>query len=146
LGPPAARDPERVLADVEAGFVSHATAERDYGVVIRDGKVDAAATQARRRALVKARNQADSEFDFGPARERFERLWSDELVTAILDAVATYPLAFQRFLKRRVEAELAAQFEQTGRRPIRDDVDRALMQVIRRSGLDVLDEVGGATG
>jgi N-methylhydantoinase B len=37
-----------VLADVRGGFVSNHSAARDYGVVIRDGAPDAAATAARR--------------------------------------------------------------------------------------------------
>jgi N-methylhydantoinase B len=52
---PLERDPERVLADVRSGYVSLEAAERDYGVVIRQGgpherdfTLDVAATQARR--------------------------------------------------------------------------------------------------
>ncbi len=47
-GHPFARDPALVLADVKGGAVSAEAAARDYGVVIRDGAVDAAATAARR--------------------------------------------------------------------------------------------------
>jgi N-methylhydantoinase B len=51
-GDPLARESERVLADIQEGFISRDVAERDYGVVIkREGDeftVDAAATQARR--------------------------------------------------------------------------------------------------
>ncbi len=51
FGDPTLREPERVLADVRAGYVSRESAERDYGVVLSaDGSaVDEAAT-ARRRA------------------------------------------------------------------------------------------------
>ena len=50
-GHPFDREPERVLADVQAGFVSRAKAEEDYGVVLtRDSEVDAAATSKRRSA------------------------------------------------------------------------------------------------
>ena len=48
-GHPFDRPPEAVLADVLGGLVGAEAAARDYGVVIRDGAVDAAAT-ARRRA------------------------------------------------------------------------------------------------
>ena len=50
-GHPFEREPARVLADVRGGFVSRASAERDYGVLLAaDGRaVDVAAT-ARRRA------------------------------------------------------------------------------------------------
>lgn len=47
-GHPFDRPPEAVLADVLGGMVSQAAAANDYGVVIHDGAVDAAATEARR--------------------------------------------------------------------------------------------------
>jgi N-methylhydantoinase B len=47
-GDPAARDPASVLADVADGLLSAASAERDYGVVIRGGSVDRDATAALR--------------------------------------------------------------------------------------------------
>ena len=43
-GAPTERDPLCVLDDVLDGRVSAEAAERDYGVVVRDGKLDAAAT------------------------------------------------------------------------------------------------------
>jgi N-methylhydantoinase B len=43
------REPERVLADVRAGFVSAASAEADYGIVLNPNlTVDAVATGRRR--------------------------------------------------------------------------------------------------
>ena len=57
-GDPLARDPERVLADVQEGAVSPEAAERDYGVVLaqreRSWMVDEAAT-GRRRADIRAK-------------------------------------------------------------------------------------------
>ena len=44
FGDPFERDTAAVLRDVVAGFVSAEAAERDYGVVIRKGEVDAKAT------------------------------------------------------------------------------------------------------
>ncbi len=49
-GPPFTRPAEAVLADVLGGFVSVAAARAEYGVVIADGAVDAAATAALRAA------------------------------------------------------------------------------------------------
>jgi len=43
-GPAFERDPARVLDDVLDGYVTADAAARDYGVAIRDGKIDAAAT------------------------------------------------------------------------------------------------------
>lgn len=38
-GDPCEREPERVLEDVRRGLVSEAAAERDYGVVVREGRI-----------------------------------------------------------------------------------------------------------
>ena len=52
FGDPLAREPERVRADVTAGYVSTERARDGYGVVLTaDGAVDEGATQARRTAL-----------------------------------------------------------------------------------------------
>ena len=54
-GDPLAREPERVLADVEEGYISAETAERQYGVVLKSSSgrptIDAAATAARRKQM-----------------------------------------------------------------------------------------------
>ena len=50
-GDPLDREPDDVRADVEAGLVTHEAAEHLYGVVVRDGRVDAAATHAGRAAV-----------------------------------------------------------------------------------------------
>ena len=61
-GDPLRRDPERVLADVVASYVSVAAAERDYGVVVRehDGRyeLDRAATEAARTARVRSEGES----------------------------------------------------------------------------------------
>ena len=76
-GDPFERDPERVQSDVEVGFVSREAARRDYGVVIDDdGAVDEAATAKCRASRVKDNIRAD--FDFGPEREVWERIFDDE--------------------------------------------------------------------
>ena len=54
-GDPLLRDPERVVADVAAGGISAELAEREYGVVLSGGELDAAATAARRDELRRAR-------------------------------------------------------------------------------------------
>jgi N-methylhydantoinase B len=50
-GDPLERDPEDVRADVAAGRVTEAAAERFYGVIVRSGRVDGAATRASRAAM-----------------------------------------------------------------------------------------------
>ena len=55
FGDPLERDPARVAADVGEGYVTAAAAEAIYGVVLRAGAPDAAATEARRSKLHAAR-------------------------------------------------------------------------------------------
>ncbi|MGY6632976.1 MAG: hydantoinase B/oxoprolinase family protein [Alkalilacustris sp.] len=50
-GPAHDRDPARVLDDVLDELISPEAAAHDYGVVIRDGQIDAAATARRRRDM-----------------------------------------------------------------------------------------------
>src|SRR5207237_10800911 len=51
IGDPLQRDPAQVLTDVIQNTVSERAAADLYGVVIRNGAVDAAQTEARRRRL-----------------------------------------------------------------------------------------------
>ena len=51
LGDPLTRDPAAVAADVASGAVSPGVTEEYYGVVLTDGAVDEAATEARRAEL-----------------------------------------------------------------------------------------------
>ncbi len=53
-GDPLTRPVERVKRDVELGFVSVASAERDYGVILdKEGEIDIAATESRRKEHAK---------------------------------------------------------------------------------------------
>jgi N-methylhydantoinase B len=54
-GDPLEREPARVASDVAEGYISLATAEAAYGVILRDGQVDLEATEARRRELQEQR-------------------------------------------------------------------------------------------
>jgi N-methylhydantoinase B len=66
IGDPLDRPPEAVLADVLDGIVSEALAGQVYGVVIRDGDVDAEATERRRAAIREER--------IGPERASLPRV------------------------------------------------------------------------
>ena len=57
-GDPLDREPERVLADIVAGKVSAEGARRDYGVVLRDGRLDRDATIAERARLRRERSSS----------------------------------------------------------------------------------------
>ena len=65
LGDPLERDPATVAADVDRGLVSAEAAETSYGVVLDDGEVDEAGTEARR-AEIREEREEPPEFDYGP--------------------------------------------------------------------------------
>lgn len=105
-GSPFAREPERVRLDVERGYVSPARAERDYGVVIRDGHVDEAATVARR---AEAPPPSEAHFRFGPEREAFEAIWTRAQYDRLTAILAALPVHWRFFVKTKVfEAMRAA--------------------------------------
>jgi N-methylhydantoinase B len=55
MGDPLERNPDLVARDVERGAVSASWAERTYGVIVRSGDVDVAATEQQRDAIRQAR-------------------------------------------------------------------------------------------
>lgn len=54
-GDPLTRDPDRVMADVKEGYLTRSQAERRYGVVAADGRVDVGATEKARARLAGGR-------------------------------------------------------------------------------------------
>jgi N-methylhydantoinase B len=94
------REPERVLADVRQGFVTVAKAAEDYGVVIRDGAVDAAATATLRARL--AGNRRREGFGVSAAQSEFEARWTKPRYAALARLLATLPVEWRFFIKHRV--------------------------------------------
>lgn len=99
-GEPGSRCPSRVGADVRAGRVSPEAAGRDYGVVLRDGAVDEAAT-ALRRSSMPERN----EFGFGPERIAHEAIWTEEAYARLNSLMATLPIRWRNSFKRAAFAQ-----------------------------------------
>jgi len=84
-----ARDPERVLDDVLDGFVSIAGAGRDYGVIIKNGRLDTAATTTARQGhkpLARAGLHT-----LGSARETYEQVWTPTVSKALIDILFALP-------------------------------------------------------
>jgi N-methylhydantoinase B len=69
-GDPLTRDPDLVAADVTAGGITDAGAQRVYGVVIRDGAPVGQETDALRRRLLRERLQAAGAQITEPAADR----------------------------------------------------------------------------
>ena len=89
-----------MLRDVTQGYVSAAAAESAYGVVIRNGEIDAHATAAKRREPM-ARGQG-AHFDFGPERVAFEAVWSRQNYAALTEILAALPLHWRFFVKSKI--------------------------------------------
>lgn len=100
-GCPLDRPVEKVMIDVERGYVSAASAERDYGVMIRADRVDPAATEARR-AEMRTHEIQSRHFDLGPEREAFERLWTRTNYDALTKILAGLPIHWRFFVKARI--------------------------------------------
>jgi N-methylhydantoinase B len=100
-GDPWTRDPHAVRADVQQGKVSEEAAARDYGVVIREGKIDSAGTTARR-ATIAAAPRPSGHFTHNAARAAFERVWTDANYTALTEALAGLPVHWRHFMKKKI--------------------------------------------
>lgn len=98
-GLPAQRDVGAVLSDVRCGFLSAAAAREQYGVVITDGEVDAAATAQLRAAMPQ---QVKAHFHHGEARQTFEARWTPERYRLLTAFLADAPVSWRHFLKTQV--------------------------------------------
>lgn len=90
-GSPLERDPEAVADDVNRGFVTVAGALDDYGVVIRNGAVNIEATQRLRGQRTAASKHDAPFFDFGPEREKWERVFDSARMRRINRAIMALP-------------------------------------------------------
>ncbi|WP_168879166.1 hydantoinase B/oxoprolinase family protein [Rhizobium sp. P28RR-XV] len=97
-GNPLEREVWRVLQDVERGYVSLEAAERDYGVVIRDGKVQEAET-SRLRA---SRTVPTAHFHYGEERDGYEAQWTSAAYNLLTDILACLPIHWRFFTKTEI--------------------------------------------
>ncbi len=98
-GDPFERDPEAVCQDVEMSFVSRARARIDYGVAIGDsGALDVAATKKLRASRAKDNIHAD--FDFGPEREAWERVFDDDTMCDLNRRLLALPKSVRQDKRR----------------------------------------------
>lgn len=108
-GNPVERETWRVAQDVARGYVSSEAAERDYGVVIRDGMVDEAETEKVRAA----RTAPTGHFHYGPEREGYEAQWTPEAYDLLTDLLQGLPIHWRFFTKteifRRMKGRVGAE-------------------------------------
>ncbi|MDZ7907017.1 MAG: hydantoinase B/oxoprolinase family protein [Gemmobacter sp.] len=103
-GDPFTRPAALVAQDVRRGAVSPEAAARDYGVVIRDGRVDDTATAA----LRSPPRPEPQPYAFSPGRRAFEQVWTAERYAHLTAFLAAQPVGWRFFLKHRVFAAVAA--------------------------------------
>ncbi|MEM7731640.1 MAG: hydantoinase B/oxoprolinase family protein [Pseudomonadota bacterium] len=108
-GSPLLRDAWRVVQDVARGYVSVDAAARDYGVVVTEGKVDEAATEALRAEM--ADRDPQTHFHFGPERDAFEALWTAEAYAQMTQLMADLPVHWRFFVKTELFARLGEEAE-----------------------------------
>jgi N-methylhydantoinase B len=97
-GNPLDRETWRVAQDVARGYVSPGAAERDYGVVMRDGVVDEAETAA----LRAARTAPAGLFDYGPERQGYEAQWTPAAYDYLSGILAGLPIHWRFFVKTEI--------------------------------------------
>tara|TARA_Y100001960_G_C14613287_1_gene796938 strand:+ start:60 stop:938 length:879 start_codon:yes stop_codon:yes gene_type:complete len=99
-GDPLERNPDSVVRDVKAGFVTPDKAEQDYGVILENGGYDAIATADLRRRLALERDR--SFYDFGPERDAFEAIWNEDNYRDLTELLEEMPVHWRFFLKHRM--------------------------------------------
>jgi N-methylhydantoinase B len=110
FGDPLDREPALVLADIDSGLVSLEQAKADYGVVIRDGVVDEAATSELRAKLPRSEYPL---VDVGAERRAYEAVWSDEVASELIALLEPFPSR----LRSIVRAHARVRVEELGRAP-----------------------------
>lgn len=106
-GAPWQRPAAAVLADIAAGKVGVEAAAREYGVVAGDD----AATAARRAEMAR---QPAADLDTGPERAAYETVWTDANYDALTTILASLPVHWRHYAKRRIFAAVEADAERRG--------------------------------
>ncbi len=112
-GDPFRRDTEAVARDVKQGFVSRDGALRDYGVALdAAGRVDAEET--RRVRTMRVRKNTGSDFDFGPEREAWERVFDDATMLELNRVLYALPKAQRKATRLSIVREAVPDLPRAG--------------------------------
>lgn len=120
-GDPIDREPWRVARDVARGYLSAEAARRDYGVVLKAGDVDAAATEALRAKVPRY----EEHFHFGPEREGYEAQWTAAAYARLTEILAALPVHWRFFAKTEI-------FRRIGARSGAEGVEAAFSEICAR--------------
>ncbi len=99
---------------MKRGFVSVEMAAAEYGVVIRDGVIDDAATRQRRADMNGGTN--GSYYSYNATRAAFEKTWTRDNYDALTEILASLPVHWRFFVKHKIFDAIDAlpAAEQTG--------------------------------
>ncbi len=100
------RPPEEVKRDYDNGLLTAESAERHYGVYIKDGAVDMAETKHRRGHHLP--NYA--EFSYGSFRDEFEKVWTDERQLCLNRVLYTVPINFRHYVSGLLREKMEKKF------------------------------------
>jgi N-methylhydantoinase B len=135
FGFPFDRPVDLVLNDAQACLITVAEAKAQYGVVVKDGVVDLAASR-RARARCSAGKQSRVA-DVGPERRAYEAIWSDETVTEMIRVLRAYPSALRAEMRNRTMERVTNR----GVAVICGDIEEIVNQVAIGMGLAVVGAV-----
>jgi N-methylhydantoinase B len=107
FGPALEREPAAVLADIRAGLLSVDAARSGYGIVVANGEVDAAETEALR-AELRGSVAGPGAVDLGPSRLAYEELWPDEASSALTRLLLALPTGLRAYAKTEVHRRVGA--------------------------------------
>ncbi|HEY3687901.1 MAG TPA: hydantoinase B/oxoprolinase family protein [Streptosporangiaceae bacterium] len=119
-GDPLDRPAAEVAADVERGMLTAAHAAESYGVVVRDGAVDEAATERAR----SSRSPASGAIAYGPGRARLEERWPDGVQARVRRMLTGLPIGIRDWAKH----EAYRRYQENG------DIDAVCDGVLRGLG------------
>ncbi|HSU05020.1 MAG TPA: hydantoinase B/oxoprolinase family protein [Acetobacteraceae bacterium] len=140
-GPAWDRNLDLVLHDVRAGFISTQSARERYGVVIRDGEADLAATESLRARMRQRPN--GHHFDPGPGRAAYEAIMTPERYAALTRILAEIPVSWRFYLKHRI---LDTIFDAPGRLPDGGRAIEQAYQVLRQRFPELPDTTNATSG
>lgn len=102
-GDPLDRPVEDVVSDVVLGYVSAEGALREYGVLIDGEGADIAATEKLRASMREART-ALPDFDFGPERTAWEKVFDDTTMMRMTDLLMRLPSSLRSDRRQKLFA------------------------------------------
>lgn len=128
-GDPLTRPAALVAQDVARGKVSAAAALEKYGVAIRDGEVDAVATEK----LRASRSPGDTSivYSYNPKRLEYEAVWTDANYATLTEALTHVPVNWRHYVKRSVFDEIS-RMPEAARRGDGSEIRAALDIVAQR--------------